>query len=43
MTMADAPRLSHTTAMILQAIGTGHIDGYTVMAVGLAGHFCARK
>ena len=35
--MADAPRLSHTTAMILQAIGTGHIYGYTVMAVtGLA-------
>jgi PadR family transcriptional regulator len=29
--MADAPRLSHTSAMILQAIGTGHIYGYTVM------------
>lgn len=35
--MADGPRLSHTTAMILQAIGTGHIYGYTVMEVtGLA-------
>jgi PadR family transcriptional regulator PadR len=31
--MADAPRLSHTTAMILQAIGTGHIYGYSVMEV----------
>jgi PadR family transcriptional regulator len=29
--MADAPRLSHTSAMILQAIGTGYIYGYTVM------------
>jgi PadR family transcriptional regulator, regulatory protein PadR len=29
--MADAPRLSHTTAMILQAIGAGYIYGYTVM------------
>ena len=35
--MADAPRLSHTSAMILQAIGAGHIYGYTVMQVtGLA-------
>jgi PadR family transcriptional regulator, regulatory protein PadR len=35
--MADGPRLSHTTAMILQAVGAGHIYGYTVMAVtGLA-------
>jgi PadR family transcriptional regulator, regulatory protein PadR len=31
--MADAPRLSHTTAMILQAIGTGYIYGYSVMEV----------
>jgi PadR family transcriptional regulator PadR len=31
--MADWPRLSHTSAMILQAIATGHIYGYTVMAV----------
>ena len=29
--MADAPRLSHTTAMILQAVAAGHIYGYTVM------------
>jgi PadR family transcriptional regulator PadR len=35
--MADGPRLSHTTAMILQAVGTGYIYGYTVMEVtGLA-------
>lgn len=35
--MADVPRLSHTSAMILQAIGAGHIYGYTVMEVtGLA-------
>ena len=35
--MADGPRISHTSAMILQAIGIGHIYGYTVMAVtGLA-------
>jgi PadR family transcriptional regulator len=35
--MADAARLSHTSAMILQAIGAGHIYGYTVMEVtGLA-------
>jgi PadR family transcriptional regulator, regulatory protein PadR len=31
--MADAPRLSHTSAMILQAIGAGHIYGYMVMEV----------
>src|SRR5215510_3339058 len=31
--MADASKLSHTSAMILQAIGTGHIYGYTVMEV----------
>ena len=31
--MADGPRLSHTSAMILHAIGTGHIYGYTVMEV----------
>ncbi len=29
--MADPPRLSHTSAMILQAIAAGHIYGYTVM------------
>jgi PadR family transcriptional regulator PadR len=35
--MADGPRLSHTTAMILHAIGVGYIYGYTVMEVtGLA-------
>jgi PadR family transcriptional regulator PadR len=34
--MPGGPRLSHTTAMILQAIGIGHIYGYTVMeATGL--------
>lgn len=34
--MADGPRLSHTTAMILQAIGKGYVYGYTVMeATGL--------
>jgi DNA-binding PadR family transcriptional regulator len=34
--MADAPALSHTAAMILQAIGAGYIYGYTVMeATGL--------
>jgi PadR family transcriptional regulator PadR len=27
------PRLSHTSAMILQAIGAGHVYGYTVMEV----------
>ena len=31
--MADGLRLSHTSAMILQAIGTGHVYGYTVIAV----------
>ena len=31
--MAEAPRLSHTSAMILQAIGAGHVYGYTVMEV----------
>jgi PadR family transcriptional regulator, regulatory protein PadR len=31
--MADAPRLSHTSAMILQAVATDHIYGYTVIAV----------
>ena len=31
--MADGPRLSHTSAMILQAIGAGYIYGYTVMEV----------
>jgi PadR family transcriptional regulator, regulatory protein PadR len=30
--MADGSRLSHTTAMMLQAIGGGYIYGYTVMA-----------
>jgi PadR family transcriptional regulator PadR len=35
--MADVPRLSHTSAMILQAVGAGHIYGYTVMEItGLA-------
>lgn len=34
--MADGLRLSHTTAMILQAIGAGYVYGYTVMeATGL--------
>lgn len=31
--MADGPRLTHTSAMILQAIAAGHIYGYTVMEV----------
>ena len=31
--MADGPKLSHTSAMILQAIAAGHIYGYTVMEV----------
>ena len=31
--MADGPRISHTSAMILQAIGAGYIYGYTVMEV----------
>lgn len=35
--MSDGPRISHTSAMILNAIGAGHIYGYTVMEVtGLA-------
>ena len=29
--MAEPARLSHTSAMILQAIGAGYIYGYTVM------------
>lgn len=29
--MADPPRLSHTSAMMLQAIAAGHVYGYTVM------------
>jgi PadR family transcriptional regulator, regulatory protein PadR len=29
--MADEPSLSHTTAMILQALGAGYIYGYTIM------------
>jgi PadR family transcriptional regulator PadR len=34
--MAVEPRLSHTSAMILQAVGAGYIYGYTVMeATGL--------
>jgi len=31
--MAESPRLSHTSAMILQAVGIGYIYGYTVMEV----------
>ena len=31
--MTDTPTLSHTSAMILQAISAGHIYGYTVMEV----------
>jgi DNA-binding PadR family transcriptional regulator len=31
--MVDGQRLTHTTAMILQAIGAGYIYGYTVMEV----------
>jgi PadR family transcriptional regulator len=31
--MAEVPRLSHTSAMILQALGAGYIYGYTVMEV----------
>jgi PadR family transcriptional regulator PadR len=35
--MVDGPRISHTSAMILQAIAAGNIYGYTVMAAtGLA-------
>ena len=31
--MADAPKLSHTSAMMLQAIASGYVYGYTVMEV----------
>jgi PadR family transcriptional regulator, regulatory protein PadR len=31
--MADGPKLSHTSAMMLQAISAGHVYGYTVMEV----------
>jgi DNA-binding PadR family transcriptional regulator len=31
--MTDGPRLSHTSALILQAIAAGHIYGYMVMDV----------
>ena len=31
--MADALKLSHTSAMILQAVSAGYIYGYTVMEV----------
>ena len=31
--MANGPRLFHSSAMILQAIGVGHVYGYTVMEV----------
>jgi len=35
--MADAQKLTHTSAMILHAVAAGHIYGYTVMeATGLA-------
>jgi PadR family transcriptional regulator, regulatory protein PadR len=34
--MADAQKLTHTSAMILHAIAVGHVYGYTVMeATGL--------
>lgn len=34
--MADGPKLSHSSAMILQAVAAGYIYGYTVMeATGL--------
>jgi PadR family transcriptional regulator, regulatory protein PadR len=34
--MADGPRLSHTTALILHSIASGHVYGYTIMeATGL--------
>jgi PadR family transcriptional regulator len=34
--MGDGPKLTHTSAMILQAIGAGHIYGFTIMgATGL--------
>lgn len=31
--MSDAPRLSHASALILQAVACGYIYGYTVMEV----------
>src|SRR5690242_16499272 len=31
--MADGQRITHTSAMILQAVGAGYIYGYTVMDV----------
>jgi DNA-binding PadR family transcriptional regulator len=31
--MADAPSLSHSSALMLQAIAAGHVYGYTVMEV----------
>jgi PadR family transcriptional regulator len=31
--MGNGSRLSHTSAMILQAVGAGHIYGYSVMEV----------
>lgn len=31
--MANLPTLSHTSAVILQAIASGHIYGYTVMGI----------
>ena len=31
--MADAQRLTHTSAMVLQAVGSGYIYGYTIMEV----------
>ncbi len=31
--MADAQKLSHTSAMMLQAIASGYVYGYTVMEV----------
>jgi DNA-binding PadR family transcriptional regulator len=31
--MADAPRLTYASCLILQAIGIGHLYGYTVMDV----------
>jgi PadR family transcriptional regulator PadR len=31
--MADGPRLSHTSAMMLQALAAGKVYGYTVMEV----------
>lgn len=31
--MREDPRLTHGSAMVLQAIATGHIYGYTIMEV----------